>query len=161
MTPHGGTTAAYVAYAISGFTGLWHLVDKECFSAYTTLNRRELEADSPVIRLLNTNVSRLPSDVTIASIQSYTIPGLFDFFGGDDGIVTTQQQSIENVAASSLHYDLPNFFDPRPACVSLVFPFAPLHNLNCVGIQPSTANLIEQQVVEVMHALRSEEHTSE
>src|ERR1017187_379072 len=74
----------------------------------------------------------------------YLSSGRFNINGG---------LSWANVAPSWLHYDVPNFFDPRPTCVSLVFPISPLHNLDCVGIQPSTATLIEQQVVEVMNAL--------
>ena len=139
-TPHGGAIVSNIANALLLVPPeLWSLVFGNCAST-NTLNRRELQERSLVINSLNADASTLPSGVAVASIQSYRAPCVFC----SDDLLTTQEQSITNVApVSSLYYDLPNSFSSPLGCPVL-------HFLSCVGIQPSTASLIEQQVAEVM-----------
>jgi uncharacterized protein (TIGR03437 family) len=145
-TPHGGVELAN--------WGSWvNLPILECFLG-DSLDRRELEESSFVIATLNGGAGDPPSGLTIASIQSYTSPGFSAALGPDgDGVVTFQEQSIQNVVPS-----WPNYYDVAPpddfgsffGFYGSVLNIYPLHLLTIVGTKSSTTNTVEVELDKVL-----------
>jgi alpha-tubulin suppressor-like RCC1 family protein len=142
-TPNGGAELAnFVSHLPS--------IGLACFST-DTLNRRELEDTSWVMKALTTNLGDSAPGVTIvSSIKSYTLADLP--FGGtfspaDDGIVTAEEQSIHDLAPDvPEYYDVENAFQGTPANCSIESGTWPLHRLNCVGTQFQTVATVYAQL---------------
>ncbi|MGO9449788.1 MAG: esterase/lipase family protein [Candidatus Binataceae bacterium] len=104
-TPHGGAVLANLISAT------WLDAPPLACILQNTLNRRELEVSSFVIRTLNSNALNPPPSLTIASIRSYTSPGFSLAVGPDgDGVLTLQEQSLQGVVPS-----MPNYYDVTPS----------------------------------------------
>jgi uncharacterized protein (TIGR03437 family) len=124
-----------------------------------SVDKAELSPDSSFITTLNSsnNVNRVPAEVEIVAIQDFTVPGLIsgNQTQGDDGIVSTLEQSIQNVAPGApLYRDVRNQVgtDPRsPIGCSITSKNLPLHLLTCLSMQPDLPALIDKQIEPILY----------
>ena len=147
-TPHSG--AVFANYA-DGLTK--YLQAGPGCQLTQTLNRRELEEGSLVVKMLNTGLATSPAFGNITSIMSYTTTGFFS--PRDDGIVTDHEQSIHNLALSVQSYrDVENLLGASPLiggapsnCIPANWP---LHLLSCLAMQPSTISYLNAELAQVL-----------